>query len=256
MSDLPPFVTSDTLTGLPDVRHGFFGRRGGVSGGLYASLNVGEGSGDAPDAVAANRERVRAALSARALLSCYQIHSADVVHVTMPWIVRPEADAMVTTEPGLALCILTADCTPILFADPEAGVIGAAHAGWKGALGGVMDTTVAAMLELGAQTDRIRVAIGPTIQQASYEVGPDFRETFLAESPDSAALFIPGRDDRYQFDLPGYCRQRLDRLGVHSIHDTGLDTCALEETYFSNRRRNHRGEPDYGRNASVIMLSL
>ena len=256
MTDTPPYETSDNLSGLPAVRHGFFGRRGGVSGGLYASLNAGEGSGDSPDAVAANRERIRTALSARALLSCYQIHSADVMHVTEPWTVRPEADAMVTTMPGLALCILTADCTPLLFADAEAGVIGAAHAGWKGAIGGVMDTTVAAMLELGAQSDRIRVAIGPTIQQASYEVGPEFRDKFLSESPESAALFIPGDGDRLHFDLPGYCRQRLDRLGVHSIHDTGLDTCALEDAYFSNRRRNHRDEPDYGRNASVIMLAL
>jgi purine-nucleoside/S-methyl-5'-thioadenosine phosphorylase / adenosine deaminase len=256
MTDMPPFETSDNLSGLPAIRHGFFGRRGGVSGGLYASLNAGEGSGDAPDAVATNRERIRTALSARALLSCYQIHSADVAHVTEPWRVRPEADAMVTTTPGLALCILTADCTPVLFADPEAGVIGAAHAGWKGAIGGVLDTTVAAMLDLGAQASRIRAAIGPTIQQASYEVGPEFRDTFLGTSPNSEALFLPGEGDRLQFDLPGYCRQRLGDLGVHSVHDTGLDTCKLEDAYFSNRRRNHRGEPDYGRNASVITLTL
>lgn len=252
----PPFVTASNLDAADSIRHGFFGRAGGVSGGLYASLNAGEGSGDAPAAIATNRERIRAALSASALLSCYQVHSADVVHVTTPWSVRPEADAMVTTTAGLALCILTADCTPVLFADVEAGVIGAAHAGWKGAVGGVLDATVQAMRELGAQPDRIHAAIGPTIQQASYEVGPDFREIFLDASPESDALFLPGKGDRYQFDLPGYCRQRLDRLGVHSIHDTGLDTCALEDAYFSNRRRNHRGEPDYGRNASAILLAL
>ncbi|WP_273242617.1 peptidoglycan editing factor PgeF [Hyphomonas atlantica corrig.] len=253
---IPPSVTADNLHAISTVRHGFFGRKGGVSSGLYDSLNVGEGSGDSPDAVATNRERVRATLSARALLSCYQIHSSDAVHVTSPWTVRPEADAMVTTEPGLALCILTADCTPVLFADPDAGVIGAAHAGWKGAIGGVLDSTVSAMTQLGASPGRIRAAIGPTIQQASYEVGPEFRDTFLVASPESEALFIPGKADRFQFDLPGYCRQRLDRLGVHSVHDSGLDTCALEKDYFSNRRRNHRGEPDYGRNASVIMLHL
>lgn len=253
---IPSSVKADNLHTIDKVRHGFFGRKGGVSSGLYDSLNVGEGSGDSPDAVATNRERVRAALSARALLSCYQIHSADVVHVTQPWTARPEADAMVTTEPGLALCILTADCTPVLFADPDAGVIGAAHAGWKGAIGGVLDSTVSAMTDLGAMPGRIRAAIGPTIQQASYEVGPEFRDTFLTESPESEALFIPGTADRFHFDLPGYCRQRLDRLGLHSVHDSGLDTCALEQDYFSNRRRNHRGEPDYGRNASVIMLHL
>ena len=256
MTPPPPHVEAPNLSPLPGIRHGFFGRQGGVSTGIYTSLNVGIGSDDAPENIAANRERVRVAMQADALLSCYQIHSADVVHVTEAWDARPKADAMVTTQKGMGLCILTADCTPVLFADIEAGIIGAAHAGWKGAIGGVLDATVAAMTDLGAKADRITAAIGPTIQQASYEVGPEFRETFLAQSPESAALFVQGNSDRYHFDLPGYCHQRLKKLGLQDIHNTGLDTCALEDSYFSNRRRNHRGEPDYGRNASVILLEV
>ncbi|RAN37457.1 peptidoglycan editing factor PgeF [Hyphomonas pacifica] len=251
-----PHVEAPNLSPLPGIRHGFFGRQGGVSTGLYSSLNVGTGSNDAPGDVSANRERVRAAMQADALLSCYQTHSADVVHVTEAWDARPEADAMVTTEQGIGLCILTADCTPVLFADAQARIIGAAHAGWKGAIGGVLDATVAAMTLLGAEAGRITAAIGPTIQQASYEVGPEFRETFLAQSPGSAALFTQGHGDRYHFDLPGFCHQRLKKLGLKDIHNTGLDTCALEDRYFSNRRRNHHGEPDYGRNGSVIMLEV
>ncbi len=252
----PPFVTAPNLAGLPGIRHGFFGREGGVSSGLYSSLNVGVGSGDAPEDVAANRDRVRQVMSAEALLSCYQVHSADVIHVTEAWEDRPKGDAMVTTVPGLALCILTADCTPVLFADPETGIAGAAHAGWKGAIGGVLEATVSAMTALGAEAGRIVAAIGPTIQQASYEVGPEFRETFLATSPGSESLFRPGRGDRFHFDLPAYCARRLSAAGVGTIHDMGLDTCALEEGYFSNRRRNQRGEADYGRNASVIMIEV
>ena len=252
---LPPFETSPGLAGLEGVRHGFFGRKGGVSAGLYASLNAGPGSKDDPAAVAENREIIRKAMGADALLSCHQIHSADVVHVTEAWdSQRPEADAMVTTEPGLGLCILTADCTPVLFADAEAGVIGAAHAGWKGALGGVLEATVASMTELGARPGRIRAAIGPTIAQASYEVGPEFRDTFLEASPASEHLFVPGKGDRYHFDLPGYCRASLASMDIGHIADLALDTCALEASYHSNRRRNHRGEADYGRNASVILL--
>ena len=251
---VPPRETCSSLAGLPGIRHGFFGRKGGVSGGLYASLNAGAGSEDSAHAVAQNRERIRGAFAAKALLSCHQIHSADAIHVTAPWVERPRGDAMVTAAPGLALCILTADCTPVLFADSEAGIIGAAHAGWKGAIGGVLEAAVDAMTGLGADPRRIHAAIGPTIQQASYEVGPEFRDTFLARSPQSDALFLPGQGDRFQFDLPGYCRQRLDALGLYHVSDLGLDTCALEDTYYSNRRRNHRGEPDYGRNASVIML--
>ncbi|WP_321490752.1 peptidoglycan editing factor PgeF [uncultured Hyphomonas sp.] len=251
----PPFETAPGLAGLKGVRHGFFGRKGGVSTGLYASLNAGAGSDDDAAAVARNREIIRAAMGADALLSCHQIHSADVVHVTEAWDAdRPQADAMVTSLPGLALCILTADCTPVLFADAEAGVIGAAHAGWKGALGGVLESTVASMTELGAEPARIRAAIGPTIGQASYEVGPEFRDTFLEASPASEHLFVQGQGDRYHFDLPAYCHASLAAMDIGHIADLGLDTCALEDGYFSNRRRNHRGEPDYGRNASVIVL--
>jgi YfiH family protein len=250
-----PFETAPGLAGLKGVRHGFFGKPGGVSGGIYASLNAGPGSDDDPSAVAENRARISAAMGASALLSCHQIHSADVVHVTKAWTdARPQADAMVTTVPGLALCILTADCTPVLFADAEARVIGAAHAGWKGALGGVLESTIASMTELGAEPGRIRAAIGPTIGQASYEVGPEFRDTFLEVSPASEHLFIKGKGDRFHFDLPGYCRASLAAMDIGHVADLALDTCALEDGYFSNRRRNHRGEPDYGRNASVILL--
>ena len=251
----PPFETSPGLAALKGIRHGFFGRRGGVSTGLYASLNAGPGSNDEPATVAANRELIRKAMGADALLSCHQIHSPDVVHVTETWASRPEADGMVTNVPGLALCILTADCTPVLFADAEAGVIGAAHAGWKGALAGVLESTIASMTELGAEPGRIRAAIGPTIAQASYEVGPDLRDTFLEASPASEHLFVPGKGDRFHFDLPGYCHASLAAMGLGNITNLALDTCALEEAYYSNRRRNHRGEADYGRNASVILIA-
>jgi len=252
----PPFETSPGLSGLKGIRHGFFGRRGGVSTGLYASLNAGPGSGDDPQNVSRNREIIRTTMGADALLSCHQIHSADVIHVTGTWHnQRPHADAMVTAVPGLALCILTADCTPVLFADAGAGVIGAAHAGWKGALGGVLEATVASMTELGARPGQIRAAIGPTIGQASYEVGPEFRDTFLEASPASEGLFIEGQGDRFHFDLPAYCQASLAAMGIGHVANLDLDTCALEEAYFSNRRRNHRGEADYGRNASVIVLA-
>lgn len=249
----PPFATSPVLTGLPGVSHGFFGRQGGVSGGVYAGLNAGEGSGDAPRNIAENRARISAATGARWLLSCYQVHSPDVVRVTGPWTDRPEADAMVTDRPEFGLCILTADCTPVLFSDPDAGVIGAAHAGWKGALAGVLLNTVEAMEKLGAERRRIRAALGPTIQQASYEVGPEFRDSFLARDAASEDLFVPGKGDRLHFDLPGFCMRQLSAAGLGAVDTLGHDTCAMEETYFSNRRRNLRGEPDYGRNASVIV---
>lgn len=251
----PPREIAPGLAGLKGIDHGFFGRAGGVSTGIYASLNAGRGSDDDTAAVMQNRERIRQALGADALLSCHQIHSAEVVHVTEAWSdERPQADAMVTDVVGLGLCILTADCTPVLFADAEAGIIGAAHAGWKGALSGVLEATIASMTELGAKPGRIRAAIGPTIAQASYEIGPEFRDTFLEASPASEHLFKPGRSDRFHFDLPGYCRASLAAMDIGHVSDLGLDTCALEDGYFSNRRRNHRGEPDYGRNASVIVL--
>lgn len=254
-SSTPPFETGKALARHDSLTHGFFGRRGGVSSGLYDSLNVGAGSSDGARNISQNRDIVQDTMGANHLLSCYQIHSASVLHVTEPFKKRPEADAMVTTVPGLALCILTADCTPVLFADPDAGIIGAAHAGWKGACADIMLRTVEAMTALGANPANIDAVIGPTIHQPSYEVGPEFRDTFLKTGPSNETFFIGGKGDRFQFDLPGFIESRLETLGLASIETIPHDTCAMEETYFSNRRRNHRGEPDYGRNASVICLN-
>lgn len=253
----PPFVEAPSLAHLAGVQHGFFGLSGGVSSGVYASLNVGIGSDDKAENVAENRRRIAHTLGlvdASHLQSCYQIHSSDVIELTAPTEARPRGDAMVTKTPGLGLCILTADCTPVLFADSEAGVIGAAHAGWKGALGGVCEATIEVMERLGANRDRIMAGIGPTIQQASYEVGPEFRDTFVERAPWSERYFVDGAGDRQQFDLPGFVRATLVREGLNRIDLIPHDTCAMAETYFSNRRRHHRGEPDYGRNASVILL--
>ena len=251
----PPIVQGSLMKALTArVEHGFFGRKGGVSEGLYASLNVGVGSDDADAAIAANRQIVQDAFGADALLSCYQVHGTDVMTVTEPWTERPRADAMATNRPGLALCILTADCTPVLFADSEAGVIGAAHAGWKGAVAGVLESCLDAMEALGANRSDIQAAIGPCIHQASYEVGPDLKDAVLHASDWAGRFFAPGAGDRWQFDLPGYAHARLVRTGCGAIETLPHDTCAMAEDYFSNRRRNHAGEPDYGRNASVIML--
>lgn len=250
----PPFAQGHKLSTLPSIKHGFFGRRGGVSTGLYDSLNIGEGSGDDPEAVATNRQIVRNTLGADHLLSCYQIHSPAVITATEPWTERPQGDAMVTREPGLALCILTADCVPILFADESAGVIGAAHAGWKGALSGVVEASLDAMEALGADRTKVTAAIGPAIQQDSYEVGPEFRDTWVGEKEWTDHLFKPGVGDRLHFDLTSYVQTVLRREGVTIVDNLGHDTCALEDVYFSNRRRNHRGEDDYGRNGSVILL--
>lgn len=255
MSDLP-VTTTHHLSTLPGIAHGFFGRRGGVSTGLYASLNIGEGSGDEARAIRANREAICKSIGAKHLLSCFQVHSAKVIEVTEPWKTRPQADAMVTATPGLGLCILTADCVPVLFADAEAGVIGAAHAGWKGAIAGVTTATIEAMEKLGAERARITAAIGPAIQQASYEVGPEFRDTFRAADPGNDRFFTPPTDaGKSQFDLTGYVKASLLSEGLGAIDNLGHDTCAMEAEYFSNRRRNLRGEPDYGRNGSAILLT-
>ncbi|MEO1029321.1 MAG: peptidoglycan editing factor PgeF [Pseudomonadota bacterium] len=254
----PPAVQAASLANQQGISHGFFGREGGVSKGVYTSLNVGIGSDDDPNAVATNRQRVAAAIGAADsahLQSCYQIHSANVIGLDGSRFTRPEGDGMVTVTPGLALCILTADCTPVLFADPEAQIIGAAHAGWKGAIGGVCEATIDAMVALGADADRIIAAIGPTIQQASYEVGPEFRDRFVGEAGWSERFFIAGQGDRLQFDLPGFVEERLVQAGLKQIDLIPHDTCARDQQYFSNRRRHHRGEADYGRNASVIMLT-
>jgi purine-nucleoside/S-methyl-5'-thioadenosine phosphorylase / adenosine deaminase len=249
-----PHAIGDKLSTLPGVKHGFFGRKGGVSKGLYESLNIGQGSDDDVQAIRDNRDLVRDAMGADKLLSCFQVHSAKTITVTEPWRTRPQADGMVTNVPGLALCILTADCVPVLFADAEAGVIGAAHAGWKGALAGICESTLEAMEALGAVRANIRAAIGPAIQQASYEVGPEFRDTFVGEYEWTDRLFKAGREDRSHFDLTGYVEAVLAREGVNALDQIGHDTCAMEADYFSNRRRNQRGEPDYGRNGSVIVL--
>ncbi len=252
-------ITLDALDALPGIRHGFFTRTGGVSQGLYDSLNCGFGSGDDPAAVAENRARIarRLDLAPERLVTLYQVHSPTVMVVEEPWRHdrAPEADALVTARAGVALGILTADCTPILFADAEAGVVGAAHAGWKGAQTGVVAATVQAMTGLGARPERIVAAIGPCIAQKSYEVGPEFPAPFLAQRPDDARFFVPSpRAGHFLFDLPGLVRHRLAACGVGRIDHTGNDTAAEEYLFFSYRRATLRGEKIYGRGLSVISL--
>ena len=252
-------ITTPSLDRLDGIRHGFFSRQGGVSGGIYASLNCGFGSNDRAEHVAENRARVAAALdlAANALLTVHQVPSPDVVTVTATWQPgdAPRADAMVTCVPGIALGILAADCAPVLFADREAGVVGAAHAGWKGALGGVIEATVDRMIALGAVPGRIAAAVGPCIAQESYEVGAEFRDRFVAAAPAHEQYFGAGaRAGHYQFNLPAFVRSRLEAAGVGSIATLDRDTYA-DETLFSYRRATHRAEDDYGRNLSVITLS-
>ena len=246
-----------TAPALGAVRHGFFTRKGGVSQGLYAGLNCGSGSHDTPQAVAANRAMVADALDVppERLISLHQIHSANVITVTGPVPTpRPQADALVTATPGLAISTLTADCQPVLFADPQAGVIGAAHAGWKGALGGVLQATVAAMQALGAARENIRAAIGPCISQAAYEVGPDFRATFCAANPNYGRFFAPGTGDRWFFDLPGFSRAELEALGLARVEWTGQCTYSDPDRFYSWRRTCHEGGQDYGRLIAAIRL--
>jgi polyphenol oxidase len=252
-------IVSEALDHAPSLRHGFFTREGGVSSGLFDSLNCGFGSGDAVESVAENRARVAARLGAAAerLVTCYQVHSPNVVEVDAAWRreAAPKADAMVTRTRGLALGILTADCAPVLLADPVAGVVGAAHAGWRGAVGGVLDATVAAMATLGAARERVRASIGPTIGGASYEVGPEFPAPFLAAEPGDADLFRPSpRAGHFLFDLPRYVERRLGRLGIGTVERLPHDTLADEARFFSYRRACLRGEKDYGRLISAIML--
>lgn len=239
----------------PPVVHGFFTRNGGVSQGVYASLNCGPGSDDDPAAVAENRRRAVHMLTGRPLplVTCYQIHSPVCLTVDAPWPddARPQADALATRTPGLVLGILTADCAPVLLLDPEARVIGAAHAGWKGAVGGVLASTVAAMESLGATRARIRAVVGPCIAQDSYEVGEDFRERF---GPQSEAFFRAD-GNRWRFDLKGFCRAGLERLGLAAVNVLANDTCFEEDSFFSYRRKCLRGEPDYGRQLSAICIT-
>jgi YfiH family protein len=237
--------------------HGFLGRRGGVSEGVCAGLNVGLGSGDDRDAIAENRRRAIATVAPGArLVTVHQIHSADVVYAA-PWPDdgRPRADAMVTDRPGLALGILTADCAPILLADAEAEVIGAAHAGWKGALGGVVEATVAAMERLGADRARIAAAIGPCIARKSYEVDDAFFRRFAETDPENERFFAAGaREAHHLFDLEGFVLSRLAAAGLDRIEALGQDTYSQPERFFSYRRATHRGEPNYGRQVSLIAL--
>ena len=249
-----------TLSTQPGLAHGFFGREGGVSQGIFASLNCGFGSGDEPERVRENRTRAAKHLGTTfdRLLTAYQIHSAEAVIVEEPWATnsQPKADAMATRVPNLALGILAADCAPVLFADATARVIGAAHAGWKGALGGVVEAAVKAMERLGAERGRIVATVGPCIGQASYEVGGEFRAQFVAADGANDAFFVQGtRADHWQFDLPGYVDARLRRLDLHAVSRVDRCTYANADDYFSFRRTTHRREPDYGRNLSAIVLA-
>jgi len=252
-------ITAATLAAIPGIRHGFFGRQGGVSQGLYASLNCGLGSRDQPEAVAENRRRVAQALGVDAprLLSLHQIHSATAVVVDRPMdrADLPRADALVTKLPGIAIGAMAADCTPVLFACPDTRVIGAAHAGWRGALGGILDATVEAMVSIGARRAAIVAAVGPTINQPAYEVGPEFEATFTAADPDNARFFaVPEGRAKAHFDLPGYVAERLGRLGLGRIERQTACTYENESLFFSFRRSTHRNEGDYGRQISAIVV--
>ena len=253
-------ITLDLLDRDPRIRHGYFTREGGVSGGLFESLNCGFGSGDAAETVARNRAFAteRLGLSPDRLVTCHQVHGTTVVTVENPWPpdAAPRADGLVTCSSGIALGILTADCAPILFADAVARVIGAAHGGWRGALGGIIEATLDRMEALGAKRARIRAGIGPCIAKRSYEVGPEFPAPFLADDPANADYFAPAmRTDHFLFDLPGYIEGRLARAGVALIDRAARDTVAEDSVFFSYRRACLRGEPVYGRALSAIALS-
>jgi len=250
---------ADNLIQHRDIRHAFFSRDGGHSDGVYTSLNCGYGSGDTTANVRANRERAMARLERTAddLTTVHQVHGADVAIVETPWPLsaRPKADALVTQTPGVTLGILTADCAPVLFADPAAGVIGAAHAGWKGALGGVLQATVTAMENLGARRQDISAALGPCIRQASYEVGPEFRQTFVAADAASDIYFQPAeRSEHFMFDLAGFVMARLNDMSLQSVDDVGVDTYLETERFFSYRRTTHNQEQDYGRGLSALTM--
>ena len=251
-------VASPLLSALPGVRHGFFTREGGVSAGVYASLNVGRGSRDDPAAVEQNRARAAAWFDRppEALLTAYQVHSAQALEAeAFDGGARPEGDAVVASTPGPVCGALAADCAPVLLADAEARVVAAAHAGWKGALGGIVEATVAAMERAGASRGRIVAAVGPCIAPQSYEVAADFRDAFGARAPDADRFFAPrGSAERWSFDLPGFVLDRLAGAGVAQAEWVGLDTYADEARFFSNRRAFHRGEADYGRLLSAIAL--
>lgn len=251
-------IQAPSLEGLAGVRHGYFTREGGVSRGLYAGLNCGLGSADDPARVHENRRRLAAHFGRppEALVNAHQVHSADVATVAAPWGPGrgPRLDALVTDVPGIVLAVATADCGSLLLADAEAGVVGTAHAGWKGALGGVMENTVAEMEKLGARRARIRAALGPTISRHAYEVGPEFRQRFLEEDEGNEAHFTSSaKPGHHMFDLPGYLAARARAAGL-ALENLDLCTYADEERFYSYRRATHRGEPDYGRLFGAIVL--
>jgi YfiH family protein len=252
-------LQAQSLTNLPGVRHAFFTRAGGVSKGIYESLNSGVGSNDKPENVNENRARMAASLGVTAdrFLTAYQIHSPTVMVAEPPWSAadRPRADAIVTRTPGLAIGVSTADCGPVLMTDPEARVIGAAHAGWRGALTGVIEAAIAAMETLGAKRNRIVAAVGPMIRQPNYEVGQDLLDRFVAAEPDNVRFFAPAqRPGHRMFDLAGYVVSTLQRAGIERIEDIGHCTYADPAQFYSYRRATHRAEPDYGRHVNAIVL--
>lgn len=252
-------IAAPALAGIPNLEHGFFTRQGGHSTGIYASLNCGTGSKDDRTTVFANRARVAGHLGAapERLLTCHQSHTALAIAISEPWAAgaAPKVDGIVTRTPGLAIAVLAADCAPILFADPKARIIGAAHAGWRGALSGVLETTITAMEELGAQRQQIRAALGPCIGPATYEVGPEFEQQFRENDRDSGAFFHrPRPETRAHFDLPGYVMHRLTRAGLAESQSVSRCTYTNEDHFFSFRRATHRGEGDYGRQISAIVL--
>jgi polyphenol oxidase len=245
-------ITSPALA----TQHGFFTRKGGASSGIFAGLNCGTGSSDQAEIVSINRARVADAMGVapQALVTVHQVHSDRVIPIIGPLAGQPQADALVTATPGVLLAVLTADCQPVLFHDSAAGVIGAAHAGWRGAVDGVLEATVAAMEDLGARRTDIKAVIGPTISQAAYEVGPEFLDRFREEDPENVRFFASGQGDRMLFDLPGYGLHRLRAAGVGHAEWTGHCTYRDAVRFYSFRRTTHAGEADYGRLISTIRL--
>lgn len=246
-------LTADSLSPL---QHGFFTRRGGASSGVFSGLNCGHGSSDQTEIVSINRARVANALDVPPdhLTGVHQVHSANAVIVDGPVREAPRADALVTSTPGLAVSVLTADCQPVLLADHKAGVVGAAHAGWRGVLDGILEATIDAMCSLGATRSDIRAVIGPSISQAAYEVGPEFFDTFMAEDPDHARFFANGEGDRMHFDLPGFGLHRLRSAGIANAEWTRHCTYSDPERFYSYRRTTHTKEADYGRLIAAIRL--
>lgn len=250
-------IEAANLKSLGTVRHGFFTRQGGRSEGIYLGLNTGLGSNDDRLTVVENRDHVRKTLAANALVTAYQFHSALAINVTSPWPIDtpPRADALVTVKPGLAIAVNTADCTPVLFSDGTGTIIGAAHAGWKGAITGVLEATVQKMIDLGADRYGVRAAIGPTISSENYEVGPEFRQRFVSDDPANNRFFKSSpREGHFMFDLPGFVRCRLETMSLAQIDDLEMCTYAREKDFFSYRRTTHRNEPDYGRQMSAIVI--